>query len=128
MIVAAGFYVKGTQALSFLPVKVDAALIISSPFAVSLYWVMYAYSGWNATTYIVGEVRNPTRTIPLSLGLGTLLVTALYLGINAAFLRTTPAAEMIGKQQVGLIAGLHIFGKAGGNIMAIFIALGLISR
>ena len=54
---------------------------------------MYAYSGWNASTYIVGEVRNPARTIPLSLGLGTLLVTALYLGINAVFLRTTPVAR-----------------------------------
>ena len=48
----------------------DGALIVSTPFAISLYWVMYAYSGWNASTYIVGEVRNPARTIPLSLGLG----------------------------------------------------------
>lgn len=127
VIIAAGFYIKGTQPISFLPVKTDRALLVSTPFAISLYWVMYAYSGWNASTYIVGEVRNPTRTIPLSLGLGTLLVTALYLGINAVFLRTTPTAEMAGKQEVGLIAGLHIFGTAGGKVMAIFIALGLVS-
>jgi APA family basic amino acid/polyamine antiporter len=127
VIIAAGFYVKGTQPVSFLPVRADRSLIVSTPFAISLYWVMYAYSGWNASTYIVGEVRNPTRTIPLSLGLGTLLVTALYLGINAVFLRTTPVAEMLGKQEVGLIAGLHIFGQAGGKVMAVFIALGLIS-
>ena len=37
---------------------------------------MYAYSGWNASTYIVGEVRNPARDIPLSLGLGTVVVMA----------------------------------------------------
>ncbi len=127
VIIAAGFYVKGTQPVSFLPVNADRALIVSTPFAISLYWVMYAYSGWNASTYIVGEVRNPARAIPLSLGLGTLLVTVLYLGINAVFLRTTPAAEMVGKQEVGLIAGLHIFGNAGGKVMAVFIALGLIS-
>ena len=127
IIIAAGFYVKGTQPISFLPVRADRALIVSTPFAISLYWVMYAYSGWNASTYIVGEVRNPARTIPLSLGLGTLVVTALYLGINAVFLRTTPAAEMIGKQQVGLIAGVHIFGVTGGKVMAVFIALGLVS-
>jgi APA family basic amino acid/polyamine antiporter len=88
---------------------------------------MYAYSGWNASTYIMGEVRNPSRTIPLSLGLGTLLVTGLYLAINAVFLRTTPAAELVGKQQVGLIAGVHIFGESGGKVMAVFIALGLVS-
>jgi APA family basic amino acid/polyamine antiporter len=127
VIIAAGFYVERTQPISFLPVTVDRSLIVSAPFAVSLYWVMYAYSGWNASIYIVGEVRRPARTIPLSLGLGTLLVTALYLGINAVFLRTTPAAEMIGKQEVGLIAGAHIFGEAGGKVMAVFIALCLVS-
>jgi len=127
VIIAAGFYVERTQPISFLPVTVDRALIVSAPFAVSLYWVMYAYSGWNASTYIMGEVRRPTRTIPLSLGLGTLLVTALYLGINAVFLRTTPVAEMAGKQEVGLIAGRHIFGESGGKVMAVFIALGLVS-
>jgi APA family basic amino acid/polyamine antiporter len=127
VIIAAGSYVKATQPISFLPVRADRALIVSTPFAISLYWVMYAYSGWNASTYIVGEVRNPTRAIPLSLGLGTLLVTGLYLGINAVFLRTTPASEMIGKQEVGLIAGVHIFGETGGKVMAVFIALGLVS-
>ncbi len=127
VIIGAGFYVRGTQPISFLPGPTDRALIVSTPFAISLYWVMYAYSGWNASTYIVSEVRNPTRTIPLSLGFGTLLVTLLYLGINAVFLRTTPAAEMIGKQEVGLVAGLHIFGNTGGKVMALFIALGLIS-
>ena len=127
LIIAAGFYVEGSQPISFLPVRADRALIVSTPFAISLYWVMYAYSGWNASTYIVGEVRHPTRTIPLSLGLGTLLVTVLYLGINAVFLRTTPAAEMAGKQEVGVIAGVHIFGEAGGKVMAVFIALGLVS-
>ena len=127
VIIAAGFSVAGTQSISFQPVQDDRALIVSTPFAISLYWVMYAYSGWNASTYIVGEVRNPARTIPLSLGIGTLVVTALYLGINAVFLRATPIAEMVGKQEVGLIAGVHIFGQTGGRVMAIFIAFGLVS-
>jgi APA family basic amino acid/polyamine antiporter len=125
--IAAGFHATKTQPISFLPASGDRALIVSAPFAISLYWVMYAYSGWNASTYIVGEVRNPARTIPLSLGLGTLLVMILYLAINAVFLRTTPAGELLGKQQVGLIAGAHMFGPAGGKVMASFIALGLVS-
>lgn len=126
-IIVAGFLARGTQPISFLPKSGDGRLLVSAPFAVSLYWVMYAYSGWNASTYIVGEVRRPSRTIPLSVGIGTVLVTALYLGINAVFLRTTPVAEMVGKQEVGLIAGVHIFGRAGGKLMALFIALGLVS-
>jgi APA family basic amino acid/polyamine antiporter len=47
--------------------------------------------------------------------------------VNAVFLRTTPAAEMIGKQQVALIASTHIFGPTGGKVMAALICLGLIS-
>lgn len=127
VIIVAGFFVRATEAISFLPSKGDGALIVSAPFAISLYWVMFAYSGWNASTYIVGEVRNPARNIPLSVVLGTLIVAVLYLALNAVFVRTTPAAEMIGKQQVALIAGVHIFGAAGGEVMALFICLGLIS-
>jgi APA family basic amino acid/polyamine antiporter len=119
--------VKSSQPISFLPAKGDGALVLSAPFAVSLYWVMYAYSGWNASTYIVGELRNPARTVPLSVGLGTVLVVLLYVATNAAFLRTTPAAEIAGKQQVAIIAGAHIFGGAGAKITGLFICLGLIS-
>jgi basic amino acid/polyamine antiporter, APA family len=127
VIIVAGFCVTSTQPVSFLPTKTDGALILSAPFAVSLYWVMFAYSGWNASTYIVGELRNPSRTIPLSVGLGTVLVMTLYVALNAVFLRTTPVAEMIGKQQVAVIAGTHIFGPAGAKLMALFICLGLVS-
>jgi APA family basic amino acid/polyamine antiporter len=127
IIIIAGFCVRSSQPISFLPAKNDGALILSAPFAIGLYWVMYAYSGWNASTYIVGELRNPSRTIPLSVGLGTILVMVLYVAMNAVFLRTTPIAEMVGKQQVAVIAGSHIFGSAGAKIMGLFICLGLIS-
>jgi len=127
LLIGAGFYVNKTQPISFLPVKGDTALIASAPFAISLYWVMYAYSGWNASTYIIGEIRHPRRNVPLSLIVGTIIVILLYVGVNAVFLRTTPATEMIGKQQVALIASAHIFGPTGGKIMAALICLGLIS-
>ncbi len=127
VIIAAGFFLKTVQPISFLPAKGDGALIASTPFAISLYYVMYAYSGWNASTYIVGEVRNPGRTIPLSVGLGTLLVMGLYLAVNAVFLRSTPIPEMIGKQQVALVAGKYLFGAGGAKVMAVFICIGLVS-
>ncbi|MDQ2867126.1 MAG: APC family permease, partial [Verrucomicrobiota bacterium] len=127
VLIVAGFGVAQSQPVSFLPAKSDGALIVSAPFAVSLYFVMYAYSGWNASTYITSELREPQRNIPLSLGLGTAIVIALYLALNAVFLRTTPMAEMIGKQEVALIAGAHIFGAAGAKVTALFICLGLIA-
>jgi basic amino acid/polyamine antiporter, APA family len=127
VLIVAGFLVKKSQPVSFLPMKGDAGLIASAPFAISLYWVMYAYSGWNASTYISGELQHPRRNIPLSLILGTILVSGLYIFLNVVFMRNTPAADMIGKQQVALIAGTHIFGATGGKITAAFICLGLLS-
>jgi APA family basic amino acid/polyamine antiporter len=127
VIIIGGLFIRTTTAVSFLPLRGDGGLIVSAPFAISLYWVMYAYSGWNASTYISSEIRNPGRNIPLSVGLGTFLVALLYIAVNAAFLRTTPVSEMVGKQQVALIAGTHIFGATGGKVMAIFICLGLVS-
>jgi basic amino acid/polyamine antiporter, APA family len=127
VLIAFGFYGNDTQPISFLPSRGDGALVVSPAFATSLYWVMYAYSGWNASTYITGEIRDARRNVPLSLVLGTIIVILLYVCMNAVFLRTTPAAEMVGKQQVALIASIHIFGPTGGKVMAAFICLGLIS-
>lgn len=126
-VIVVGCCAGSTQAVSFLPGAGDGRLILSSPFAVSLVYVMFAYSGWNASTYIAGEVRNPSRTIPLSVGMGTLLVMALYLAVNAVFLRSTPLAEMAGKVEVAITAGPHLFGGAGTRIMAGLICVGLVS-
>ena len=115
------------QGVSFLPVEGDLELLLSEPFAVSLVFVMYAYTGWNAATYIVDEVSEPRKTVPRALLLGTSVVLVLYVGLHAAFLYSTPIPEMTGKVEVGLIAAQSIFGDAGGRIMASLICLGLIS-
>ncbi len=88
---------------------------------------MYSYSGWNASTYIAGEVRNPGRMIPLSLLIGTTFVMVLYIALNAVFIRSTPAAELSGQLDVAFVAGKHIFGVMGGRIMGGLICIGLIS-
>lgn len=126
-LVIAGFLAGGSQPIRFLPAAADAGLFISAPFAISLVYVMYAYSGWNASTYIVGEIRDPARNVPRSLIFGTGFVALLYLGLNAIFLRTTPVEAMRGKVEVGLIAGEFIFGPVGGKIIGGFICLGLIA-
>ncbi len=125
--VIAGFALGHSQPISFLPAGGVGSQIISAPFAISLVFVMYSYSGWNASTYIAGEIRDPQRNIPRSLFFGTLLVTALYVALNAAFLYTTPIAKLSGQLEVGLIAGKSIFGEIGARIMAALICLGLVS-
>lgn len=101
--------------------------IFSVGFAVSLVWVYYSYSGWNASAYMAGEIRNPQKTIPQSLLISTLIVTVLYLLLNAVFLLAAPVSELTGQVEVGFIAAQYIFGDGVGNVVAILIALLLIS-
>ncbi len=106
----------------------DTARLFSPGFATSLIYVMFAYAGWNASTYVTAEVRNPSRNVPLSMALGTVIVTVLYIAMNAIFLRAAPAAELSGQNEVGLIAGTHVFGVTGGKWMALLIAAGLLAH
>src|SRR5881398_2849142 len=126
-LIAAGFLIEPKQEITFLPQSGDTGWIFSGAFAVALVYVMYSYSGWNASSYIIGEVRNPERNVPRSLLVGTIIVMAAYVLLNAVFLATAPQDEMRGQLEVGLIAGKHIFGENGGRIVGAVICLGLIS-
>ena len=68
--------------ISFAPSITDAAVITGTPFAISLVFVMYSYSGWNAATYIAGELREPARNLPRALLAGTAIVIVLYVGLK----------------------------------------------
>ena len=126
-IISAGVFHFTNPELSFLPTRSDIAPIFATPFAVGLVYVMYSYSGWNASAYIISEVRRPERNVPRSLLCGTLVVIAIYTALNAIFLLTTPATELSGQLEVALIAGKHIFGDNGGRIVGAIICVGLIS-
>jgi APA family basic amino acid/polyamine antiporter len=126
-LIAAGFFVQSKQPITFLPRGGDTMSIFSGAFAVALVYVMYSYSGWNASSYIIGEVNKPERNVPRSLLVGTIVVMVAYVLLNAIFLATTPQDEMRGQLDVGLIAGKHIFGENGGRVVGAIICLGLVS-
>ncbi|MDE2793911.1 MAG: amino acid permease [Gemmatimonadota bacterium] len=115
------------QPVSLLPAAGDGTLVFSGAFAVSLIYVSYAYTGWNAATYLTGELADPQRTLPRVLGGGTLLVTVLYVGLNYAFLKAAPMEAMAGKIEVGYVAATHAFGPAGAAIMGVTLAVLLVS-
>ncbi len=111
----------------FGPQPGDFGRLFSAPFAVSLLFVMYAYSGWNAAVYIAGEVREPARVLPWALLAATSVVTILYVALNAMFLASAPLAAYAGKIEVGEIAARHLLGEGGGRLLAAVIGVGLIS-
>src|SRR6266487_3738174 len=126
-LIVAGSFIHPKQPIDFLPALGDTKLIFSGAFAVSLVYVMYSYSGWNAAVYITSEIKQPEKNVPRSLLAGTSLVIVVYVLLNAIFLATTPAQELKGQLEVALIAGKHIFGSAGGRVAGAVICLGLIS-
>ena len=123
----AGFVVGTPQPVSFAPHVSDFGHVTSAPFAIGLVFVMYSFSGWNAATYIIGEMRMPQQNLPRALLAGTLIVLVLYVALNAVFLHTTPIDKLSGQLDVARIAGSTIFGEIGGRIVGAMICIGLVS-
>ena len=123
----AGFVAGTAQPVSFAPAAGDFDHVASAPFAIGLVFVMYAFSGWNAATYIIGEMRLPQQNLPRALLSGTLIVVVLYVALNAVFLHTTPIDKLSGQLDVARIAGSYIFGETGGRIVGAMICIGLVS-
>lgn len=125
---AAALWLPGSpQPISFVPVEGDGELLVSGAFAVALIYVSYAYTGWNAATYLSSEVDRPQKTLPWILFLGTSVVMVLYVMLNYVFLSVAPIESMVGKLEVGYIAAQAIFGDAGGRFTGIVLALLLVS-
>ncbi|MDH3589524.1 MAG: amino acid permease [Gammaproteobacteria bacterium] len=125
--IAALIVVATPQPVTFLPVAGDAGLIGSGAFAVSLIYVSYAYTGWNAATYLSSELDQPQRTLPGILITGTLIVTVLYVALNYVFLKVGPMDAMRGQVEIGFIAAEAAFGEAGGRFTGLVLAALLIS-
>jgi APA family basic amino acid/polyamine antiporter len=83
--------------------------------AVALIFVLYAYSGWNAATYLGGEIREPDRNLPAALIAGTGAVMLLYLGMNLMYLYAMPIGAMSGVLAVAHKASVTLLGPTAGK-------------
>jgi len=95
--------------------------------SVSLIFVLFSFSGWNAAAYIAGEVRQPHRTLPAALITGTAIVTAIYVGLNMLFLYALGIEGMSGVLQVGEKASLALFGPVATHVVASMMALSILA-
>ncbi len=96
-------------------------------FAVSLIYVTYAYTGWNAAAYITDEIDDPKRNLPKALIGGTLFVTVVYVLLQIIFLKHAAVPELVNKVEVATISFSHILGSEGAVWVSIFIALQLVA-
>jgi APA family basic amino acid/polyamine antiporter len=93
--------------------------------ATQLFYVMFAYSGWNAASYIAGEVKNPHKILPRSLLLGTGLVIVLYLALNLVFAYAVPIGDVgfSNAEQVPRLAVEKLFGAGASSVFSIAVGL-----
>ncbi len=118
----------GSQSgVSFAPTAQSWGVITSGPFALSLIFVSYAYSGFNAAAYFQAEVIDAERTVPRAMVTGTALVVVLYVALIWMFLRSTPMSFLAGQVDVGAIVGGRVLGDVGGRLMSGCIAVLLVS-
>lgn len=117
----------GSSGISFAPQQGDWNLITSAGWAISLVFVVYAYSGWNASAYIAGNLENPEKNLPRSLVIGTLIVTLVYLALNAMFLSVSTFDELNGQNDIGNVVAIKLFGQTTGLVFSGLFSFALLS-
>jgi APA family basic amino acid/polyamine antiporter len=90
-------------------------------------WIMFAYSGWNASTYLGSEIKNPSKILPRSLMYGTAIVMLLYLSINILYVYAIKPQDMKGVISVGGLAMGNLFGQSADTLFSLLIAFALFS-
>jgi len=95
--------------------------------AVSLIFIIFAYSGWNAAAYVAGEVTEPQRTLPRALLAGMGVVIVLYLGMNLLYLYALPMSAMSGVLAVAQKASVGLFGGIAAHWITALLALAILS-
>lgn len=101
--------------------------VLSQNFAISLIFISFAYSGWNAAAYLGAEIKDPARNIPLALFWGTLAVIALYLLLNVVYIYALSGDEMKGVVEVGAKSALALFGPPIGHVFSLAVTVCLLS-
>jgi basic amino acid/polyamine antiporter, APA family len=108
-------------------VALPAGGALAAAIVVALQSAIYTYDGWNGPVYFGGEVRDPGRDIPRAMIGGVLLVLAIYLAMNIAFLRIVPIAEMAGDPFVAATAARRLFGATGDTVLRVVMVLSMVA-
>ena len=127
-LVAAGFAVgKGSFAhlAAAAPFRLDFGGL--KTMGLALMWIMFAYSGWNASAYVGSEVRDPSRNLPRSLLLGTGIVALLYFALNLFYIYAISPAQMEGVISIAGLASGNLFGPSAETVLSLLISFALFS-
>jgi APA family basic amino acid/polyamine antiporter len=94
-----------------------------SEFSLAVSAALFAFGGWHMVTYTAGETRDPVRTIPRALLIGTITVTVLYVLLNAAYLYILPIGRVIASSRVAADAAQAVAGPRGASVISALVIL-----
>ena len=97
-----------------------------SSFGVALIACLLSYDGWVQLSFVAGEIRNPQRNVLRALTCGTLLVGAVYLLANLAYMRVLSISAIAASEHVGADAAAKVFGAAGGKAVSLLILVSVL--
>jgi amino acid transporter len=123
LIIVLGFVLPHEPATSAAPAAsaASAALPPLTGFGIALVAILWAYDGWADVSFVSGEVRDPARTLPRALLLGTATVIVLYLGAIAVYWHIVPLDRMVGSPLIAADAAQAVVGRAG----VVFVSLAI---
>ena len=127
VLIILGFFITGTNGNATSFDNSWHQEILKPGFAVSMVYVAFAYTGWNAAAYVVDEIENPSKNLPKALIGSTIFVSVVYVLFQFALLRNATVAQLEGKAEVTFIAFNNLLGSAGGKWVSVFIAIQLIA-
>jgi APA family basic amino acid/polyamine antiporter len=121
-IISMGFFLSGGEIANFQPLLPDRSFSSIIPlFGLALVATLWSYDGWIEVTYIGGEVKNPGRTIPLSLLLSTLIIIVVYILVNIVFIFLLSLPVIAQSQMVASDAISVVLGSAGTTLVVLII-------
>lgn len=118
---------SGNGSTEHFALQAEPAYGLAERFAISMIFISFAYSGWNAAAYLGGEIKRPGKTIPLALFVGALFVTLLYLMLNVIYVYALTPIQMSGAVDVGAKAAIALFGPKISRLISTAVAIGLLS-
>ncbi|UTN03189.1 amino acid permease [Flavobacterium bizetiae] len=111
-----------TETDSWFPIGRTALI---SGISAAMVGTLFSSDSWTGVTFIAGEIKNPKRNVGLSMFLGTLIVTIIYVLTNLMYVAVIPLSEIAGAKsdRVAVVASDYIFGDIGTLIIAIMIMI-----
>ena len=99
--------------------------VTGSAIGVAMLACLWAYNGWFQAGFVGGEIKNPGRNLPISLGVGVGVVMLLYLLANVAYMKVLTVAEIAATNRVAAVVLERVFGPAGGTIISLIILISI---